>query len=234
MGKEQIGHIRGDYMSDNLYRLTECCGLAAVTLPSLGMATGIIGPPSPSIEFRFVDVPDTDYKAEDKIGELWLRGPSLMRGYYKRPDITKETMTPDGWFKTGDIAKLNPDGTFAISDRVKNLVKLSHGEYVALENLESKYRNCSSIKNICLIADSDKSYIIGIVEPADNNVDKDKLLKELQQTATSSRCNRVEVVKDIIVTRDKDWTDGFMTTSSKIKRKDIMKAYQEDIKKIYK
>ncbi|ORE08701.1 hypothetical protein BCV72DRAFT_248647 [Rhizopus microsporus var. microsporus] len=200
------------------YGLTECCGLAAVTLPSLGMTTGIIGPPSPSIEFRFVDVPDTDYKAEDKIGELWLRGPSLMRGYYKRPDITKEAMTPDGWFKTGDIAKLNPDGTFAISDRVKNLVKLSHGEYVALENLESKYRNCSSIKNICLVADSDKSYIIGIVEPADNNVDKDKLLKELQQTATSSGCNRVEVVRDILVTRDKDWTDGFMTTSNPLKR----------------
>ncbi|KAG0766854.1 hypothetical protein G6F62_008134 [Rhizopus arrhizus] len=216
------------------YGLTECCGLAAVTLPSLGLVTGIIGPPSPSIEFRFVDVPDTDYKAKDNVGELWLRGPSLMRGYYKRSDITNEALTSDGWFKTGDIAKLNPDGTFAIADRVKNLVKLSHGEYIALENLESKYRNCSAIKNICLVADSDKSYIIGVVEPADNDVNKDKLLKELQQTASSSGCSRVEIVKDIIITRDRDWMKDLMTTSGKVKRKEVEKAYKKEIEKVYK
>ncbi|CAO3662828.1 unnamed protein product [Rhizopus stolonifer] len=216
------------------YGLTECCGLAAVTLPSLGIVTGIIGPPSPSIEFRFVDVPDTDYRAENNVGELWLRGPSLMRGYYKRSDITNEALTSDGWFKTGDIAKLNPDGTVAITDRVKNLVKLAHGEYIALENLESKYRNTSAIKNICLVADSNKSYIIGVVEPSDDGVDKDTLLKEIQQTASSSGCSRVEIVKDIVVTRNKDWTKDLMTTSGKVKRKDVMEAYKEEIEKTYK
>lgn len=215
-------------------RLTECCGLAAVTLPSFGMVTGVIGPPSPSIEFRFVDVPDTDYKAEDNVGELWLRGPSLMRGYHKRPDLTKEAITSDGWFKTGDIARLNDDGTFAITDRAKNLVKLSHGEYIALENLESKYRNCNSIKNVCLIAESDKSYIIAVVEPADDKVDKDELLKELQQTASSSGCSRVETIKDIVVTREVDWQKEYMTTSGKIKRRDIVKGNKEEIEKVYK
>ncbi|KAI8098295.1 uncharacterized protein B0P05DRAFT_482680 [Gilbertella persicaria] len=216
------------------YGLTECCGLAAVTLPSFGLVTGSIGPPSPSIEFRFVDVPDTDYKAENNVGELWLRGPSLMRGYHKRSDLTKEAITPDGWFKTGDIARLNSDGTFAITDRAKNLVKLAHGEYIALEALESKYRNSSSIKNICLVADSNKSYIIAVVEPSDNNVEKDILLKELQKTASSGGCNRVEIVKDIVVTRDKDWQKEYMTTSGKIKRKDIVESNKEDIEKIYK
>ncbi|KAI8383027.1 membrane dipeptidase-domain-containing protein [Blakeslea trispora] len=204
------------------YGLTECCGLAAITLPNFGLMTGAIGPPSPSIEFRFVDVPDTDYKAKDNVGELWLRGPSLMRGYHKRPDLNKEAITEDGWFKTGDIARLGSDGMFSITDRAKNLVKLAHGEYIALEALESKYRNSNDIKNICLVADSDKSYIIGVVEPSDNNVDKDKLLKELQQVATSSGCSKVETVKDIVVTRDKDWQKEFMTTSGKIKRKDIV------------
>ncbi|KAF1796730.1 hypothetical protein FB192DRAFT_1403393 [Mucor lusitanicus] len=216
------------------YGLSECCGLAAVTLPSFGVVTGVIGPPSPSIEFRFVDVPDTDYKAEDNVGELWLRGPSLMRGYFKRPDLTKEAITSDGWFKTGDIARLNKDGTFAITDRAKNLVKLAHGEYIALENLESKYRNSNSIKNICLVADSDKSYIIAVVEPADDNVDKDELLKELQQTASSSGCSRVETIKDIVVTRNVDWQKEYMTTSGKIKRRDIVKGNKEEIDKVYK
>ncbi|KAL7308645.1 hypothetical protein PS15m_011824 [Mucor circinelloides] len=216
------------------YGLSECCGLAAITLPSFGVTTGVIGPPSPSIEFRFVDVPDTDYKAEDNVGELWLRGPSLMRGYFKRPDLTKEAITSDGWFKTGDIARLNKDGTFAITDRAKNLVKLAHGEYIALENLESKYRNCNSIKNICLVADSDKSYIIAVVEPADDNVDKDELLKTLQQTATSSGCSRVETIKDVVVTRNVDWQKEYMTTSGKIKRRDIVKGNKEEIDKVYK
>lgn len=232
-GKKILLKIEQLLTNEN-FRLTECCGLAAVTLPSLGIVTGIIGPPSPSIEFRFVDVPDTDYRAENNVGELWLRGPSLMRGYYKRSDITKEALTSDGWFKTGDIAKLNSDGTVSITDRVKNLVKLAHGEYIALENLESKYRNTSAIKNICLVADSNKSYIIGVVEPSDDGVDKATLLKEIQQTASSSGCNRVEIVKDIVVTRNKDWTKDLMTTSGKVKRKDVMEAYKEEIEKTYK
>ncbi|KAI8970183.1 hypothetical protein BDF20DRAFT_838563 [Mycotypha africana] len=216
------------------YGLTECCGLASVTLPKFGIIPGSIGPPSPSIEFRLVDVADTDYKAENNVGELWLRGPSLMRGYHKRPDLTKDAITSDGWFKTGDIARLNDDGTFSITDRAKNLVKLAHGEYIALEALESKYRNCHEIKNICLIADSNKSYIIAVVEPADDDVEKDTLLKKLQQTASSAGCNRVETVKDIVVTRHIDWTKEYMTSSQKIKRKDIVKGNQEEIDKIYK
>lgn len=198
------------------------------------MVTGVIGAPSPSVEFKLADVEDTDYKAENGSGELLIRGASLMRGYYKRPDLTKESFTEDGWFKTGDVATLHENGTFGITDRAKNLVKLSHGEYIALESLESKYRNTSMIKNICIVADSDKSYIIAIVEPANKNEDKDKLLKELQETARKSDCNRAEIVKDIIVTRDVDWAESFMTTSGKLKRKDITKANQEEIDKIYK
>jgi long-chain acyl-CoA synthetase len=179
-------------------------------------------------------VPDTDYKASDNVGELWMRGPSLMRGYHKRPDLTKEAITEDGWFKTGDIGRLNKDGIFSITDRAKNLVKLAHGEYIALESLESKYRNSKSIKNICLIADSDKSYIIAVVEPSDNNIDKDTLLKELQDTASSSGCNRVEIIKDLVVTHKVDWSKEYLTTSGKVKRKDVIKGNKEEIEKIYK
>ncbi|ORZ15193.1 hypothetical protein BCR42DRAFT_416590 [Absidia repens] len=218
------------------YGLTECCGLASLTYPALGPVVSSIGPPSPSIEFKLHDVADTDYKAENGTGELWLRGPSLMKGYYNRPDLTKEAITQDGWFRTGDVAKMNDDdGTIQIVDRAKNLAKLSHGEYIALESLESKYRDCRSIKNICLVAQSDKSYIIGIVEPTDdadaNN--KDKILKELQTTARKAEMNRPETIKDLIVTRDVDWMKEFATSSGKIKRKEVEKAYKDDIKKVY-
>ncbi|KAI7851486.1 membrane dipeptidase-domain-containing protein [Circinella umbellata] len=215
------------------YGLTECCGLGAITVPALGMITGAIGPPSPSVEFKLVDVPDTDYKAENGIGELYIRGPSRMHGYYKRPDLNKEAFDEDGWFKTGDVAQLRSDGSFAITDRAKNLVKLSHGEYIALESLESKYRNNQKIKHICIQANSNKDYIIALVEAVDENADKDALLKELQNTAREADCNRVEIIKNIFITKDVDWGQKYMSNSGKLKRKDIEKDYEEEIKKIY-
>ncbi|KAI9254564.1 hypothetical protein BDA99DRAFT_161013 [Phascolomyces articulosus] len=216
------------------YGLTECCGLGALTIPSLGMVTGAIGPPSPSVEFKLVDVPDTEYKAENGIGELYIRGPSLMRGYFKRPDLNREAFDGDGWFKTGDVAQIRSDGSFAITDRAKNLVKLAHGEYIALESLESKYRNNTGIKNICIQADSSKDYIIALVEPADANADKQILLKDLQNTARGADCNRCEIIKDILITKDVEWTDKYLSNSGKLKRKDISEDYKGEIKEIYK
>lgn len=156
-----------------------------------------------------------------------------MKGYYKKPELTKESITPDGWFKTGDVATFCDDGTLKITDRAKNLVKLSQGEYIALENLESKYRDARSIKNICLVAHSDRSYIIGIVEPDDDDADKKAVLSELQQIGKKNELNRVEIVKDIIVTRNVDWIKEYATSSGKIKRRDVEKAYKDEIDKIY-
>jgi len=64
------------------------------------------------------------------VGEILIRGPSVTRGYYKRPDLNEDRsiFTEDGWFRTGDVGQWNPDGTMSIIDRVKNLVKLSGGE----------------------------------------------------------------------------------------------------------
>lgn len=180
-----------------------------------------------------MDVPDAGYKADEGVGEIWLRGPSLLKGYHKRPDINKEALTDDGWFKTGDVGKINEDGTISITDRIKNLVKLAHGEYIAIESLESKYRNCSEIKNICIIAENGKDFIIAAVEPSDENADKGKLLKSLQSTAKEAGCSRVELIHDIFISNE-DWTkNGFMTTSGKLKRNDIKDAFEDDIKKAY-
>ncbi|KAI8579103.1 hypothetical protein K450DRAFT_243877 [Umbelopsis ramanniana AG] len=216
------------------YGLTECCGLGAVTLPWMGATTtGTIGYPSPSIEFRFVDVEDAGYKASEGVGEIWLRGPSLLKGYHKRPDVNKESLTDDGWFKTGDVGKINPDGTISITDRIKNLVKLSHGEYIAIESLESKYRNCQEIKSICIVAENGKDFILAVVEPSSSNADKDQLLKALQKTARDAGCSRVETIHDIFLSNE-DWSkNGYMTTSGKLKRNVIKDAYKDDIKKAY-
>lgn len=117
-----------------------------------------------------MNVPDTEYTGDNGTGEIWLRGPSLMKGYFKMEEETKKVMTSEGWFKTGDIGTMNQDGTLSITDRVKNLVKLAHGEYVALEKCEAIYRDSKEIKNICIIADNGCPVLLAVVEPAHSGV----------------------------------------------------------------
>lgn len=79
--------------------------------------------------------------------------------------MTKETITADGWLRTGDIGQWNKDGTLSIIDRLKNLVKLAGGEYIALERLESVYKSCGYVSNICLIADSSANRAMAVGPP---------------------------------------------------------------------
>ena len=98
---------------------------------------GSVGVPMACTEIKLVDVPDAGYFANNKPsqGEIWLRGPSITKGYYNRDQETKEAFTEDGWFKTGDIGQWEPSGTIKIIDRKKNLVKTLNGEYIALEKV---------------------------------------------------------------------------------------------------
>lgn len=111
--------------------MTESSAMCAI-LPPEYMRTGAVGVPVPCSEIKLVDVPDLNYSVKNNPpqGEIYLRGPSITKGYYKRDDLTKETISEDGWLMTGDIGQFNPDGTLSIIDRKKNLVKLSGGEYI--------------------------------------------------------------------------------------------------------
>ncbi|TQS31971.1 hypothetical protein Golomagni_07730, partial [Golovinomyces magnicellulatus] len=70
-------------------------------------------------------------------GEIWIRGKPVMTEYFDNPEETKKALTEDGWFKTGDIGEFDSNGHLKVIDRVKNLVKMAGGEYIALEKLES-------------------------------------------------------------------------------------------------
>jgi long-chain acyl-CoA synthetase len=96
-----------------------------------------VGVPMACAEVKLVDVADAGYFANNKPsqGEIWLRGPSITKGYYNRDKETEEAFTSDGWFKTGDIGEWQTSGTIKIIDRKKNLVKTLNGEYIALEKV---------------------------------------------------------------------------------------------------
>jgi len=109
--------------------------MAALSTPET-LEYGAVGAPTSSTEIKLVDVPEMGYLHTNKHpqGEIWLRGPSVARGYYANEETDKAFMA-DGWFRTGDVGQWEPSGTLTIIDRIKNLVKTLNGVYIALEKV---------------------------------------------------------------------------------------------------
>ncbi|TFY74088.1 hypothetical protein EWM64_g9924, partial [Hericium alpestre] len=140
------------------YGMTESCGMCAILPPEV-MQYSSVGLPSPSVEIKMLDVPEAGYlhTNDPPQGEVAIRGPSVTEGYYKRDDLNNDEtiFTKDGFLRTGDVGQWNKDGTLSLIDRIKNLIKLQGGEYIALERLESIYKSVSFIANICVHATTD-------------------------------------------------------------------------------
>ncbi|GAA5842143.1 hypothetical protein JCM11251_006538 [Rhodosporidiobolus azoricus] len=151
------------------YGGTETTAISLLAPPWL-TRPGIIGVPTPSVEVQLRTYEEAGYRVEEGKGEICLRGPTIMKGYFKQPDLTKEAIDEEGWYLTGDIGQLNSDGTFSVIDRKKNLVKLAGGEYIALERLESILKSCSYVANIMVHADQDANRPMAIVVPHEPNL----------------------------------------------------------------
>lgn len=106
------------------YGLTECSPLVAAYPHDLTEYNGSIGLPVPSTEVRIVDE-EGNALANTEIGELQVRGPQVMQGYWQRPEASKETINEDGWLSTGDIVKFDDEGFLHIVDRKKDMILVS-------------------------------------------------------------------------------------------------------------
>lgn len=211
------------------YGLTETTAMGTLQNP-MEWTSESIGAMPASVEAKLVDFPDAGYFATNKPnpqGEVWLRGPSIMDGYYENDKETKEAMTEDGWFKTGDIGEWDSNGHLKLIDRKKNLIKTLNGEYIALEKLESVYRSAHVVANICVYADDSKAKPVAIIVPnepvlkklAQSNgiegatieelVHNKKLngavLKELQAAGRSGGLAGIEIIEGVVLS-DEEWT----------------------------
>lgn len=90
-------------------------------------------------------------KVDDTTGELLLKGTSVMKGYYNRPDLTAEVLEPDGWLHTGDIAKINNNGHIYITGRIKNMIVLSGGKKVFPEEVETVLEKSPNFSEVCVL-----------------------------------------------------------------------------------
>jgi long-chain acyl-CoA synthetase len=106
---------------------------------------GSVGQALPGVEVKI------DTKAEgDTEGEILTRGPHVMKGYYKRDDLTSEVIDKDGWFHTGDIGRIDDNGFLFITGRIKNLIVLGGGKKVFPEEVETAFSNSTLIKECCV------------------------------------------------------------------------------------
>ncbi|KAI8637591.1 hypothetical protein BD408DRAFT_424307 [Parasitella parasitica] len=240
------------------YGMTESCGMCAIMAPEQ-WALSEVGSPVPCVEVKLIDQPELGYLSSNTPrpqGEIWIRGPSITAGYYKQDEITKETLTEDGWLKTGDIGEWTERGTLSIIDRVKNLVKLSNGEYIALEKLESIYKSSILVENMCVCAESLYPKPVGLLVPVEGplrkflaergveNEDFEALcaseearkivLQAMQEQANKSGLKGTEVIADVWICKDL-WTPemGLLTAAQKLKRKEVNKAYDQELKNMF-
>lgn len=120
---EKWQNITGNYLLEG-YGLTECSPLVAAYPYDLTQYNGSIGLPVPSTEVRLIDDEGNEVSM-DGTGELQVRGPQVMKGYWQRPEATKEVLTDDGWLSTGDIVRFDDDGFMHIVDRKKDMILVS-------------------------------------------------------------------------------------------------------------
>jgi long-chain acyl-CoA synthetase len=147
------------------YGLTETCGASSITASEDPVA-GHVGGPIECVKFRLRDVPEMNYLSTDKPyprGEVQMMGTNVTKGYYKRPDKTAEAFDEEGWFCSGDVATVYPNGSVKIIDRAKNIFKLSQGEYIAPEKLENVYVLCPLVAQICIYGDSLRNNVVCII-----------------------------------------------------------------------
>ena len=131
------------------YGMTEMSPVSHFTSPGKGRP-GSSGPQAPNTECRLVD-PDTGADAAPGAeGELWVHGPQVMAGYHNNPAATAATLTPDGWLRTGDVARIDADGYLYIVDRVKELIKVK-GFQVAPAELEALLVTHPSVADVAVV-----------------------------------------------------------------------------------
>lgn len=197
---------------------------------------------------------------EAPTGEICFYGPSVFKGYFRDAENTKSTIDSDGWLHTGDVGMIDPfNKGLKIVDRVKEIFKLSQGEYIAPAKLEGMYIKSPFVAQICIYGNSEKSYIIAIVVVNKGNVahtlqelgiiqnDKDDITSHLENEklvaavkasfddiAKQCKFSSLEKPLKFILTTD-EFTiqNDLLTPTMKLVRKKIQIHFQKQIDQIY-
>ncbi|MBO9563116.1 MAG: long-chain fatty acid--CoA ligase [Niastella sp.] len=224
------------------YGLTETSPVISVNrYQQEGRKFGTVGPLIDHIEVKI---------AED--GEILCKGPNVMMGYYKRPDLTQESIT-NGWYHTGDIGMLVENRFLKITDRKKEMFKTSGGKYVAPLPIENKLKESPFVEQVMVIG-AEKKFVGALIVPSISNL-KDWARQQGIKTTTAAELVHdpavIRMYKDLVENFNKyfnhveqikkfellpnEWSieTGEMTPKLSLKRKVIMEKYRDAIDRIY-
>ncbi|HOO70167.1 MAG TPA: long-chain fatty acid--CoA ligase [Spirochaetota bacterium] len=202
---------------------------------------GWVGLPGPGIEQKIADD-----------GELLVRGRNIMKGYYKMPEETAETITSDGWLRTGDIGRIDSEGFLKITGRKKDLIITSGGKNIAPSAIEGLLATSKYINQVCVIGDR-RNYLTALVSldadnikdfARDNNIQYNSLddliyndqIKELISAEVVEKNKSLasfESVKRVTIVPEFSIENELLTPTLKIKRNKITALYRDEIDAMY-
>ena len=223
------------------YGLTETSPIVSANSPKSNKI-GTVGPPIPNVQVRIA----TD-------GEILVKGPCVMQGYYNKPGATREVLADDGWLATGDIGRLDEQGNLIITDRKKELLKTAGGKFVAPAPIENALKTSPYIANAMVVGDRHKFVSVLIVPnfatlgsaardtgrvmatPGQMLSDpwvRDLISHEIERlTPTLAQYEKPK--RFALLEKDFTYGDGALTYTLKLKRRVIEERYQDVIARMY-
>lgn len=223
------------------YGLTETSPVISTNNP-MSSRVGTVGKPLRNNEVRI---------AED--GEIEASGPGIMLGYYNKPQATREAFTEDGWFKTGDIGRIDADGFLIITDRKKELFKTSGGKYIAPAPIEQMIKASRFVNQVVLVG-NERRFPAALIVPNFESLENYVKLKGIEAGSRAEMCrherilnlferqidaltkdlSQFEKVKKIALLENELTVEGGeLTPTLKVKRRVVTEKYRDVIEKIY-
>jgi long-chain acyl-CoA synthetase len=203
---------------------------------------GTVGKPIRNVEVRI---------ASD--GEIETRGPNVMRGYYNKPEETRAVFTEDGWFKTGDIGRIDEDGFLHITDRKKELFKTSGGKYIAPQPIEQMIKGSRFVNQVVLVGNGRK-FPAALIVPDWERVESYAQLKGIKEKDHAELCKHPRIVdlfqrqiaglttdlaqyervkKVALLENELTIESGELTPTLKVKRRVVDEKYRDAIDRLY-
>jgi long-chain acyl-CoA synthetase len=225
------------------YGLTETSPVIAVNTPDR-LRPGTVGPPIQGVQVKIA--PD---------GEILAKGPNIMKGYYNKPDATAEAIDADGWFHTGDVGILDPDGFLVITDRKKDIIVTSGGKNIAPQPIESRIKTHKLFTEVCMIGNK-RNFPAALIIPNFENLEKwakesgvaytdrsdlvtrpevealyEKTLDEIGTAAGWAQFEKIK--KFALLPKEFSIDGGELTPKLSVKRKVVEQKYKDVIDRMY-
>ena len=210
--------------------------------PYVGYEIGSIGTVLPGIEVKIGEE-----------NEILVKGPTVMRGYFNKPEETAAVFTDDGWFRTGDAGHIDATGALVLTDRLKDLFKTSNGKYIAPQAIESRLGEDKYIDQVAVIGDSRK-YVTAIIVPAIEALKEYARRKKIQYQSLEDLLKNSQIIemltrriealqeglasfekikKFTLLPREFTMESGELTNTLKIRRPVINRRYASEIEAMY-